>query len=149
MHRHRTALVHTRKKKLDDVRSEINVTPLVDVCLVLLIIFLVVADQLTRGHAVNLPKTKHHTEVRDNDNPIVSISRDRMGTHLWWDRVQVKDLDALKDQLKDQLTRKPSEVFVKADVDLKYGEVYPVLMAIHEAGAPGVNLTTNDQKEGQ
>ena len=48
-HRHRTPLVHKKPPKGSDVRSEINVTPLVDVCLVLLIIFMVVLDKLARG----------------------------------------------------------------------------------------------------
>ena len=65
MHRHRTPTVHRAKRKLDDVRSDINVTPLVDVMLVLLIIFMVVLDKLARGKDVPLPKTKNHTEKRD------------------------------------------------------------------------------------
>jgi biopolymer transport protein ExbD len=54
-------------------RAEINVTPLVDVCLVLLIIFMVVSEQLVRGVNVPLPQTRHHASPRDDDRPVVSV----------------------------------------------------------------------------
>jgi biopolymer transport protein TolR len=148
--RHRTSLVHAKPKKLDDVRSDINVTPLVDVCLVLLIIFMVVLDKLARGKDVPLPKTLHHTEKRDNgDDLIVSISRDGSRAQIWWDRDQLADLPAFKQRLEDELRRKPRPMYVKADADLTYGSVYPVLMAIHDAGANMVQLATQEQKEAQ
>jgi biopolymer transport protein ExbD len=151
MHRHHTATVHKAPKKLDSVRSDINVTPLVDVCLVLLIIFLVVADQLTKGHPVNLPKTKNHEEVRQSDNDlIISVARDKSGVlRFWWDRDQLRDKDELKQKLEDSFHKKARPLFFKADADLKYGDVYPILMDIHEAGAPEVQLSTNDQKGGE
>ena len=150
MHRHRTSLVHTKKKALAEVRSDVNVTPLVDVCLVLLIIFMVVLDKLARGKDVPLPKTLHHTEKRDNgDDLIVSISRDGSRAQIWWDRDQLADLPAFKQRLEDELRRKPRPMYVKADADLTYGSVYPVLMAIHDAGANMVQLATQEQKEAQ
>ena len=150
MHRHRTSLVHKAKRKLDDVRNEINVTPLVDVCLVLLIIFLVVLDKLARGKDVPLPKTLHHTEKRDNgDDLIVSVSKDGAKAQIWWDRDQLADIAAFKQRLSDELRRKQRPMYVKADADLKYGDVYPVLMAIHDAGANSVQLATQEQKEAQ
>jgi len=56
--------VHAKPKQLDEVRSDINVTPLVDVCLVLLIIFMVVTPMLSRGKDVPLPKTRHTSRRR-------------------------------------------------------------------------------------
>jgi biopolymer transport protein ExbD len=147
MHRHRTETVHHKKKKLDDVRSDINVTPLVDVCLVLLIIFMVVTDKLTRGKDVALPKTKNHVEERDNDDPIVSVSKNGPHAQYWWDRDAMQDLPALKRRLDDELHRKSRKIFVKADADLTYGDVYPVLIAIHEAGSPELQLSTQELKE--
>jgi biopolymer transport protein ExbD len=150
MHRHRTSLVHTKKKGLPEVRSDINVTPLVDVCLVLLIIFMVVLDKLARGKDVPLPKTRYHTEKRDTgDDLIVSVSRDGSRAQIWWDRDQLSDVAAFKQRLNDELKRKQRPMYVKADADLKYGDVYPVLMAIHEAGADKVQLATQEQKEAQ
>ena len=148
MHRHRTPTVHERKKKLDEVRSEINVTPLVDVCLVLLIIFMVVTDKLTRGKDVALPPTKNHLTKSDNgEDLIVSITRSGSKTQIWWDRDAMKDLPDLKKRLDEELHRKSRPMFVKADADLTYGDVYPVLIAIHDAGAPGVQLGTQELKE--
>jgi biopolymer transport protein TolR len=148
MHRHRTPTIHATKKKLDDVRSDINVTPLVDVCLVLLIIFMVVTEKLTRGKDVPLPKTKNHTEIKDTgDQLIVSVTKDGGRTQLWWDREGLKDMDALKAKLAEELRRKARPMYLKADTDLTYGDVYPILIAINEAGSPGVMLGTQELKE--
>jgi biopolymer transport protein TolR len=148
MHRHRTAMTHRASRKLDDVRSDINVTPLVDVCLVLLIIFLVVADKLARGKEVPLPKTRYHDVEQDTgESLIVSITGDGARTQLWWDRDGLKDLDDLKRRLEEELHRKAKPMFLKADADLKYKDVYPVLMAIHEAGAQDIKLGTQEQKD--
>ena len=145
---HRTRLVHSAKKAAPEVRSEINVTPLVDVCLVLLIIFMVVTPMLTRGMDVKLPKTNHHNEKRDNgEQPIVSLSRDGARVRHWFDREPMADVAALKKRVEEELRRKPGErIFVKADSDLTYGNVYPALIAIHEAGSPGVELGTAENK---
>jgi biopolymer transport protein TolR len=151
MSRHRTSTVHRAKRKLDDVRSDINVTPLVDVCLVLLIIFMVVLDKLARGKDVPLPKTRHHIEKRDTgEELIISITNEGGGRKtIYWDRDAMKDLPELKRRLDEELRRKARPMYLKADADLKYGDVYPVLIAIHEAGSPGVQLGTQELKEGQ
>lgn len=65
------------------MRSDINVTPLVDVCLVLLIIFMAVNDKLQRGLDVPLPKSRYHASPRDDGQPIVSIAADGS---IYWDR---------------------------------------------------------------
>src|SRR5215470_13483876 len=106
MHRHRTATVHGTKKKGDDVRSDINVTPLVDVCLVLLIIFMVVTDKLTRGKDVPLPKAKHYQEIKDTgEQLIVSIAGTRGHGNRYWDRDALHDIADLKKHLEDELHR--------------------------------------------
>ena len=65
-----------KKPKIDAVRNEINVTPLVDVCLVLLIIFMVITPLMARGKEVPLPKTSFHSEEKDRLQPVVSIGED-------------------------------------------------------------------------
>lgn len=65
-----------RKPKIDQVRNEINVTPLVDVCLVLLIIFMVITPLMARGKDVPLPETELHSEEKDKLQPVVSIGKD-------------------------------------------------------------------------
>jgi biopolymer transport protein ExbD len=149
MHRHRTSTVHRSRRKLDAPRSDINVTPLVDVCLVLLIIFMVVLDKLARGKDVPLPKTRNHVEKRDTgEELIVSVGRDAGKVRIWWDRDMMKDLPDLKRRLDEELRRKPRPMYLKADADLQYKDIYPVLMAIHEAGSPGIQLGTQEMREG-
>jgi biopolymer transport protein ExbD len=62
-----------RKPKLDAPRNDINVTPLVDVCLVLLIIFMVITPLMARGKEVKLPETEHHSEEKDKLQPVISV----------------------------------------------------------------------------
>src|SRR5215470_17444900 len=115
VHHHRTPLVHRAAKKVEDVRSDINVTPLVDVCLVLLIIFMVVTEKLQRGMDVPLPKTRHHTDLRDTgEELIVSVNRVGGRPAYFWDRDRVADLDALKKKAADELHRKSRPIYVKA-----------------------------------
>jgi len=158
--RHRTGLVHQAPKKGADVRCDINVTPLVDVCLVLLIIFMVVTPMLSRGKEVALPKTKNFNEKRDlGEQPIVSVSIVQGKAVYWFDKekVEAKGDSPADEQLKKRtqealgkLAQKNSPIrtiFVKADGNLKFRQVYPALMAIHEAGSDGVELGVNERKE--
>jgi biopolymer transport protein ExbD len=156
--RHRTGLLHKKPRKLDDVKSDINVTPLVDVCLVLLIIFMVVTPMLSRGQNVPLPKTKHHNEKKDlGEQPIVSVSLVNGKPAYWFDKDRVLDksdqtaLQQISKRTADELGRKAKNgittVFVKADAGMRFGQVYPALMAIHEGGSLGVELGTNERKE--
>src|SRR5688572_28985372 len=65
-----------KKPHVDQVRNDINVTPLVDVCLVLLIIFMVITPLMARGKDVPLPKTSYHSEEKDKLQPVVSVGED-------------------------------------------------------------------------
>jgi biopolymer transport protein TolR len=146
-HRHRTPLVHKARRKLDSVKSDINVTPLVDVCLVLLIIFMVVLDKLARGMEVNLPRTAHHATRKDTgEDLIISVMRDGSKPIYYWDRDQIRDLDTLKERVREDLKRKMRPVILKGDIDLPYKDMYPVFIAVHEAGAMSVLLGTAELK---
>src|SRR3982751_5225270 len=96
--KHRT--LHRRPPaKLDSVRNDINVTPLVDVCLVLLIIFMVILPMLERGKDIpGLPKTAHHLDGKDNNEPIVAI--DEAG-RIFVDKTDVKNVKGMKAAVKD------------------------------------------------
>jgi biopolymer transport protein TolR len=147
-HRHRTPLVHKKPAAGPGVRSEINVTPLVDVCLVLLIIFMVVLDKLARGMEVNLPKTQHHRARKDTgEDLIISIMRDGSKPVYYWDRDQIRDLDTLREKVAEDLKRKQRDVFLKGDMDMPYKDIYPVFIAVHEAGAQNVLLGTAELKK--
>jgi biopolymer transport protein ExbD len=156
--RHRTSLVHAKPKKLDDVRSDINVTPLVDVCLVLLIIFMVVTPMLSRGKDVPLPKTRHHLEKKDlGEQPILSVNMIGGKPAYWFDKDRMADrtdqtaLQQITKRTEAELSKKMSKgvtsIFVKADANMKFGDVYPALLAVHEGGSQGVELGTNEIKE--
>jgi len=143
----KTRLVHKPSKKGPPLRNEINVTPLVDVCLVLLIIFMVIMELLARGQHVDLPKTKHHISEPDADQPIVAI--DDKGK-LYFDREMVGDLVSLKRRVEDEWRVKEQterKVFIKADVRLPYGKVYPLIMAMHDLDIESIDLGTNELKE--
>jgi biopolymer transport protein TolR len=140
--------------KLDAVRNEINVTPLVDVCLVLLIIFMVVTPMLARGKEVPLPKTLHHESDPDKAQPIVAVDKDG---RVYYDKEPLGSIDELKQTdfapLKDRIDavwrsdeEVPQRVLFKADKGLPFKDVYPVIIAIHDLGVGSVDLGSNELK---
>src|SRR5437016_11569366 len=93
------------------VRSEINVTPLVDVVLVLLIIFMVVTPMLHRGVKIDLPETDHHAKKQDTgEQLVVSVRGD--GTYIETDRLEG---EALLAKLRSELKTSSRPVHVRAD----------------------------------
>ncbi len=142
----RRRLAHGGVTNLGDVNSEINVTPFVDVVLVLLIIFMVVTPLLQRGVDVVLPLTDFHAEKKDTGEQLmISVRRDGV-VFLGQERV---DVARLADRLRPMLSRQPAPpVFIKGDQTITFGPVRKVLEAVHEAGAPGVSLATQARKEG-
>jgi biopolymer transport protein ExbD len=139
-----------KKQPLPEVRNEINVTPLVDVCLVLLIIFMVVTPMLARGKEVPLPKTYNHLDENDSQQPIVAIDGDGQ---LYFDKYPVADIETLKQRVEEAWRAEDAasaqgRVFVKADREIEYGKVYPIIIAMHEIGVAGVDLGTNENKDG-
>jgi biopolymer transport protein TolR len=138
--------IHKRRSGMvgaGGVRSEINVTPLVDVVLVLLIIFMVVTPMLHRGVKIDLPETTHHDKKQDSGELlVVSVRGD--GTYIETDRLEGDLLDArLRQELK--ITSRP--VLVRADKAMRYGDVRKVLERVHGAGAVSVSLATDEHKE--
>ena len=124
-------------------KSEINVTPLVDVVLVLLIIFMVVTPMLHRGVDLELPVTQHHGKRQDTGEQIVvSVRGD--GAYVEADRVEVDKLAGL---IEKELKAGARPVNVRADRALRFGEVRKVLEQLHAAGAPMVNMETQETKE--
>ena len=120
--------------------NDINITPFVDVMLVLLIIFMVAAPMMTTGVTVNLPKTQS-SSLPGNDEPInISIKRD--GT------VYIQTTETSVDKLGAKLTaiageKKDTRIFVRGDTAIDYGQVMNVIGAINAAGYSKVALLTN------
>ncbi len=126
-------------------KSEINVTPLVDVVLVLLIIFMVVTPMLHRGVKIDLPETAHHEKKQDTgEQLVVSVRAD--GVFIETDKLEGEQLAA---RLRQELKTSSRPVHIRADRNLKYGEVRKLLEQVHEAGAITVGMGTDDQKDGK
>lgn len=125
--------------------SEINVTPFVDVMLVLLIIFMVTAPLLVAGVPINLPDSR--AKALDQGEKPVQISLDTDG-RLFIDtkEVQPADLPARLSAIKSSGDAQGPQVYLRADGGLDYGEVMRVMGEINRAGVTRVALvTTEDQ----
>ena len=140
---------HKPKQTVAPVMPDVNVTPLIDVVLVLLIIFMVVTPMLARGVAVDLPRTKFHEKKADTgEQIIVSIRADGK---VFLDK-QVFDtspvaLEKFSQALAEIIRRSPGrEVFLKGDFRIKYKTAREVLEAVHRAGAAGAGLGTDEDK---
>ena len=125
-----------------EVTSDINVTPMADVMLVLLIIFMVVTPMLQKGKDVELAKTKNPIDMKEADRDdaiILAITRDGkfwLGT----DQVQIDNLSTkVNDLLVNRLDKK---IFVKSDLRAKYGDVVQVVDSIRNAGVDQIGLLT-------
>ena len=125
-----------------EVTSDINVTPMADVMLVLLIIFMVITPMLQKGQSVDLARTRNPVDMKEADRDdavLVAVTRDGK-FYLNQDRVNVDDLAA---KVNDLLaTRLEKTVFVKSDFRAKYGDVVQVIDGIRNAGVDRVGLLT-------
>lgn len=130
--------------------SEINVTPLVDVMLVLLIIFMVSAPLLTTGVEVDLPKAEAPNMEIDEDLPLIVVRRndsDPTQTEYYYfeDRVSLQTLET-KLKTDERLVEKASgqrRVFIQADAAIPYGEVVKVLALVRQAGIEQMGMVTD------
>jgi len=123
-----------------DIKSEINVTPLVDVVLVLLIIFMVVTPMLQKGVNVILPLTTNPDKKPDSENQlIVSVKSD---STIYIDTNWVPKTDFVT-QMKEMYQRSPGkEIMIKGDSRLRYKDIKKVMDMINEAGYENVGLIT-------
>jgi biopolymer transport protein TolR len=130
-------------RESDSTLSDINVTPLVDVMLVLLIIFMIVAPKLTSGMKVNLPKVEAAPVKIDAGEVIISVTA-RGEVHVGKDPVSLNTLPAaLKEHLR---LRGKNKVYLKADENVKYGRVAEVIAQVKAAGISGLGIITEPPK---
>jgi biopolymer transport protein TolR len=123
---------------LDEI-AEINVTPLVDVMLVLLIIFIITAPMLVQGLNVNLPKQDAPSIASESDEPLVlTLSSDQI---IYLDDEPIH-IELLGDRLGAALGGQPRPVYVKADEQLPYGFVIKVLAILDRVGVEQVGMVT-------
>jgi biopolymer transport protein ExbD/biopolymer transport protein TolR len=128
------------------VNSDINVTPMVDVMLVLLIIFMVITPMLQKGVSVDLAKVNNPSQMPDADKEdalIVAIMRDGK---IFFGNDQIPP-DQLTSKVKDRLAnRSDKRVFVRADARAKYGSVVEVVDNVRSAGVDQLGLLTDQRK---
>ncbi len=163
---------HLARSSVDfTVRSEINVTPLVDVCLVLLIIFMVIMPLLSRGKEIPLPKTQNHSSKADQNQPIIVL--DEKG-QIYLGKDPIAQLLPVPDMANEWRVDNPgllaqsitsawktmketaeqtggdavgSIISVKAPPTISYGEIYPLVMQIHGMGISSIDLATQELKK--
>lgn len=126
------------------IKAEINITPLVDVVLVLLIIFMVVTPMLQRGKDVRLPEVhRPDKENKDGDPLILSVTTDKK---MYLERDELDDA-AMEAKLREELTAQPGrKVLLKGDERLTYGDVRKAMEIARKAGAKGISLGVQEIK---
>jgi biopolymer transport protein TolR len=123
----------------DSFMSEINVTPLVDVMLVLLIIFMVTAPMMVQGLDVALPQVTAKALETKEEQLMITVNKDQ--------QVFINDFQVTADTLQDKLAkilqgRTNPEVYLKADRDVPYGVVAQVMAQIKDAGVDKLGMVT-------
>ena len=127
-----------RRRRLGGM-NEINVTPLIDVMLVLLVIFMVTAPLLTTGVQVDLPKVKSAPMQTDESKLLIIITSDE---HVYLGKDEITQ--AVEDRLKTNARlQEEKEVYVQADENVKYGAVLRVMAAARSAGVEKLGMITD------
>jgi biopolymer transport protein TolR len=124
--------------------ADINVTPLVDVMLVLLIIFMVTAPLIQQGVEVNLPDARAQPVKAEDEKLVLSLKADRS---IWLgsgDAPARLTLDELEERLRaNARVRQDRELYLMADRALPYGFVVEVMAAVQRAGVQNLGMITN------
>ncbi len=134
-----------RVVKDEKVQSGINVTPLVDVVLVLLIIFMIVAPQLESDASVDLPKTDR-PDLKPDDGQQIVVTIQPGGT-LWIDDEETTEREFPQKMIEAATGREDWKVVIKGDARLTFGEVQRTMFAIEHAGFADVGLITERRED--
>jgi biopolymer transport protein TolR len=126
--------------------SDINVTPLVDVMLVLLIIFMVTTPMLTQGVDVDLPETVSTSVQTDVEGLTITVDRDGQ-VHIGEQVVALDGLERKVDAIFRAREQKRRDVFLRADRDVPYGVVAQVMAALQLAGVDSLGMITRPADE--
>ena len=122
------------------VKSDINVTPLVDVMLVLLIIMMLVAPMLQQGVAVKLPKADNTVDKPEvQGQTVIAVAKDK---RIYFNARQVTEAE-LGTRVNEYLeSKKEKVVIIKADEEVEYGAIMGVMDALRQAGIEDIGLVT-------
>jgi biopolymer transport protein ExbD len=124
----------------EQVNSTINTTPLVDVMLVLLIIFLITIPVVTQSISLELPKEKNVPTQTKPENVLLAVSKDG---DVYWNTHPVKDFDELVQILTDKAKVKPQpEVHIRGDQGARYESIGRVVFACQKAGIAKIGFIT-------
>lgn len=124
----------------DEILSEINITPMVDVMLVLLVVFIITAPLMTNAIKVNLPDTESTVQIQDPKKP-VELSIDIAG-NIYLDKDQYA-LDILEQELASRKATDPEiKLNLNADEKVEYGVVAKVMVLIEKAGIDRLSVIT-------
>ena len=130
----------------EDVVASINTTPLVDVMLVLLIIFLITVPVVTQNAAVSLPKETNIVRQTKPENIEISVTKDG---DVFWNAMQIADNDALFQRLKAIAVKVPQpEVHIRGDVKSRYESVGRVVFACQRAAILKISFVTEPPPKG-
>lgn len=129
--------------RVNTALSEINVTPLVDVMLVLLIIFMVTAPMLQTGIDVTLPETRAARSVDPEQRIVISLDRE---DKLYF-RSEPININALPERLQKEIKNPKEHIYIQADAEVKYGTIVGVFDAIRTAGFKQIDLVTKPMGE--
>ena len=124
--------------------AEINVTPLVDVMLVLLVVFMVTAPLLTMGLRVELPNVEAHSAPVKDTKLVVSVTKDE---HILFGETDVTS--TIENELRtNERVQRERELYIRADKNCRYAVVARVVAAARAAGVEGLNLLVEPEPTG-
>jgi len=160
-HKNRRWRLSGKKAHVESVRNDINVTPLVDVMLVLLIIFMLMTLVMGRGHDVKVPQAKNFSEEKDKQQPVVTVvgSDDDYAIYVEKTRIGAASPSTLKEMREqiEQHWKNPTtieaggegRVFLKAEITVPYDKIYPVLKYLNRdmsVGAVDIAIAKGGEK---
>jgi len=129
------------------IKSDINVTPLVDVMLVLLIIMMLVAPLMQQGVPVKLPVASNYVDKPETNNQTVIAIAANKAIYLNAKSIPTEELGKkVEEALKDKVEK---VVLIKADQNVDYSAVMAAMDQLHQAGVEDIGLVTDQKKEGQ
>jgi biopolymer transport protein ExbD len=124
----------------DSLNASINTTPLVDVMLVLLIIFLITIPVVTQSIKLELPKERNVPTQTKPENIVIAVNRDG---EIYWGMERLPDIETLVERLKVQSVKEPQpEVHIRGDGEVRYESVGRVVVACQRAGIFKVGFIT-------
>jgi biopolymer transport protein ExbD len=123
-----------------ELNNSINTTPLVDVMLVLLIIFLITVPVVTQTIKLELPKERNLPTLTKPENIVIAVNRDG---EIYWSKERMPDIEALVKRLKVESVKEPQpEVHIRGDSEVRYESVGRVVVACQRAGIFKVGFIT-------